>query len=561
MNQLSLLSPFGPEPANANDTIVGGTRPYQAQRIEQAVSFIRAGKSPLIEMATGTGKTRTAAETIKALSGLRHLWLAHRIELCNQAREAIESVTGHRVGLEMPDQYSSGQMVVVASKDTLRTRKRLERLKNLDWQPDVIWIDECQHAPNDGYQTILDAFPKAVRAGLSATPDRLDRKPLACFDAACTPYGIVEAVSDSWLVPIKARRVKVKSIDLSHIKTVGGDLAKDELEAIVKSEESIHGAVQGILDYAHGRPSIVFCPGIDSAKRTAEVLDRHKPGNTRLLTGTTPGDERSRIIAGFGTGYQYLVNVLVATEGTDLPAAACIAILRPTKSRALFVQMLGRGLRPLPGLTGEDTNARSEWIRQSPKPHCLVLDFVGVSGRHSVVTAADIGAGETVVRERVRKQIESGTGEIDVFQAIEREQAKEEQIQKRREERKRRELEQRKDIIAKVTVEAVEAALIGMGGTQLDDALELNNAASPGQVQEMIRLGIQVKPGMSRREARFVIGEARIKAGLATGPQLDLIRKHRPQLATPSLTKAVATRIIIDLKRRWRNSQYWRKAA
>lgn len=561
MNQLSLLSPFGPEPANTNGTIVGSTRPYQVQRIEQAVSFIRAGSSPLIEMATGTGKTRTAAETIKALGDLRHLWLAHRIELCTQAVQAVEQATGQRVGVEMPDQYSSGQRVVVASKDTLRTRKRLERLKHLDWQPDVIWIDECHHAPNDSYQTILDAFPKAVRAGLSATPDRLDRKPLACFDSACTPYGIVEAVTDSWLVPIKARRVKVKSIDLSHVKTVGGDLAKDELEAIVKSEESIHGSVQGILDYATNKPTIVFCPGIDSARRTCEVLERHRPGRAKLLTGSTPGDERSRTIAGFGTEYQYLVNVLVATEGTDLPAAACIAILRPTKSRALFVQMLGRGLRPLPGLTGDSNAARADWIRQSPKPDCLVLDFVGVSGRHSVVTAADIGAGETVVRERVRRQIESGSGEIDVFQAIEREQAKEEQALRKREERKKRELEQRKDIIAKVSLEAVEAALIGMGGTQVDDALELNSAATPGQVQEMIRLGIQAKPGMSRKDARFVISEARVRQNLATGPQLDLIRKHRPELAKPELTKGAATRIIIELKRKWNSYRTWRKAA
>ena len=171
-------------------------RPYQERIVQEAISALGLGKSPLIEAATGTGKTRIGAEIVRRMAGHRFLWLAHRTELLRQGAGQLAAVTAEYVGSESPDVHSAGERIVVASKDTIRRPKRLERLQQ--GKPfDVIVIDEAHHAAASSYQEILDAFPNSLRVGLSATPDRFDSRKLHCFDTVTTPYRIVESIGDS----------------------------------------------------------------------------------------------------------------------------------------------------------------------------------------------------------------------------------------------------------------------------------------------------------------------------------------------------------------------------
>lgn len=571
MGQLTLV---GTDP----DTISTGSGPapqslvklrqYQSIRADEGFSLISSGSSPLLEMATGTGKTATAADIIRQLlfaSSTKHriLWIVHRIELVHQAADAIRKATGIVPGFELPGTFStSANQIVVASKDSVRTFGRLARMQ-CDEPFTVIFTDEAHHSPGKSYQVVYDAWPKAVRFGMTATADRMDRKELSNYDARISPYSILDGINDAWLVPFRAKRVRVKSVDLSGVGLVAGDLNQGQLDAVIRSEESLHGIAHGLLSHAEG-PTVVFATGVDSGQRLCEILCRYKPKSARFIDGTTDAQVRAKAFKDFGKGYQFLVNVGIATEGTDLPAAQTIAMVRSTKSRALFCQMLGRGGRPLPGLDliDDDPVIRQGWIQRSAKPYCLVLDFVGNAGKHSIVNVADvIGYGSNRVITKVGSQIEAGDNTIDVYQALKTEQARETAAQERKQKEQEKERAERAKILATVTVEAKEQALIGLGGVAQEDeqVLGLDEPASPGQVESMHRLGVTVPPGCDRRKARFLISAARANLNLATEKQIDLLRKWGKPISDV-MTKAEAGRVIgLQLKKFKGGFAYGRK--
>ena len=531
-------------------------RDYQERIVSEAFSLLKQGKSPLIEMATGTGKTRVGSSIAGRLDNLRILWLAHRTELIWQASRALQDITGESVDHELPDLHSGHARIVVASKDTIRQPRRLERLNN--FRPfDVIVIDECHHAEARSYRDVLAAFPGALRLGLSATPDRHDRAGIRCFDSATSPYRILDAIQDGWLVPVKAKRVKVDAVDLSGIKIVAGDFAANELELVLTSEAALHGVAKGLLENAGNRPTIVFAPGVDSARRLCEVLARYEPLCARVVTGGTDPEQRSRAFKDLGKSYQYLINVGVATEGTDLPAAACIAMFRPTKSRGLFTQMLGRGLRPLPGICGFTALLRKAWIAASAKQDCLVLDFTGNTGRHSVVTVADVAGVDRNVADRVTAKIREEQL-VDVFEAIAIESTREATARARRQAKEEKERLKREKIIASVRLSVSDACLIGL--SHADSRLPESDPTwtelvTPGQSDELIRLGIYpLVNGMAptKGEARKMILERRKELALASPKQLDWVRRVRPDLYRDDLTKIQARNIFLTMKAKWR---------
>lgn len=528
-------------------------RDYQERIVSEAFSLLQQGKSPLIEMATGTGKTRVASSIVHLATELRILWMAHRTELITQATAALSQQLGEAVGHELPDLHSGSERVVVASKDTIRQPRRLERLTN--FRPfDVIVIDECHHAEAKSYRDVLAAFPAALRLGLSATPDRHDRAGLRCFDAATAPYRIMEAIQDGWLVPVKAKRVTVDAVDLSGVKIVAGDFAANELELVLTSEAALHGVAKGLLEHAGNRPTIVFAPGVDSAVRLCEVIARYRQRSAHVITGSTPGDIRAAAFRDFGRSYQFLLNVGVATEGTDLPAAACIAMFRPTKSRGLFTQMLGRGLRPLPGLCGASDLLRKAWISDSAKPDCLVLDFTGNTGRHSVVTVADISGADPKVSAAVAAKIKEETL-VDVFEAIQIEAAREEKAKALRRAKEEKQRLKREKIIASVRLTVSDACLIGL--SHVDSRLPESDPSwtelvTPGQVQELLRLGIDVVKAPTKGEARKMILERRKELALASPKQLDFVRRVRPDLYRDDLTSRQARNIFLTMRQKWR---------
>ncbi|HSG72119.1 MAG TPA: helicase-related protein, partial [Planctomycetaceae bacterium] len=207
-------------------------------------------------------------------------------------------------------------------------------------------------------------------------------------------YGILEGINDGWLVPIKQEFVQVDGLNFDGVRTRCGDLAENELEQLMMLEENAHQIVTPTLEIVGDRPTLFFGVTVAHALQMEEIINRHRPGSAVCIHGKTPKDERKQRLAEFARGqFQYLVGCGVFTEGFDEPTLGAIAIARPTKSRALYSQMIGRGTRPLSPpmqLTPDDRRAA---IAASAKPDVLVLDFVGNSTRHKLISTADILGG------------------------------------------------------------------------------------------------------------------------------------------------------------------------
>jgi superfamily II DNA or RNA helicase len=507
-------------------------RDYQSRIIEQGAAFIRAGRNPLIEMATGTGKTVTAAG-ICAITEGRVIWEAHRRELVKQAKEALEAVCCEPVGVEMPGHESSKERLVVASKDSLGP-KRLGRIADAG-APSLIVIDECHHSAGKSYLPAPRAFPGARIAGLTATPHRHDKRRLSMFDAATDPFRLPQAMELGWLVPFRAKRIKISSIDLSGIEVVAGDLSQSQLADMCRTDTNLAAVSEAIKAHAGSRPTIVYCITVDVAKRMAELL------RGAVVHQKTPVKERAEAFERFGYGLQFLCNVGVATEGTDLPPAACIAMYRPTLSATLFRQMLGRGGRTLKGLSGETPDERKAWIANSAKPDCLVLDFVGNAGKHSVVTIAAAFTDDVDAQKNVEERLNAGEELLASDASYEEE---------KRAVRRMTEEKERARLKVRITAEAEEIALIGLGGNRWAEANDLTSAVTPLQMQKIRQYGISGSFA-TRAEARAAIVAYREAVGLATPGQVDFVKKHFPATNVETLTKSQARGMMISKLRKW----------
>lgn len=378
-----------------------GLRPYQRDAVCAIRRHLEVHRSGLLVMATGLGKTQTFGALAKHWPG-RVLVLAHRDELLTQAQRRLEAMTGELVDLEQADFRASGSRLVVGSVQTLSRLKRLQRFK-----PDafgLIVVDEAHHAWAATYRRVLDYFTGARVLGVTATPDRGDGRAMGqVFDKAATSHGAVyrmdieDGIAGKWLCPVRVQTVHVDAVDLAAVRTVAGDLNAADLEAVMSTEGALHGVAQPLLAETGDRRTIVFHgPTVANAHRLTEVINRYRPGAARCVDGSTPDIERRAIFRGHkGGDFQFLVNVGIATEGYDDPAVSCVALARMTKSRALYAQMAGRGLRIADG-----------------KPDCLLLDFVGNAGRHVLVSPFDILGGkyDEPTIKRAKKLAEKSPG-------------------------------------------------------------------------------------------------------------------------------------------------------
>jgi superfamily II DNA or RNA helicase len=241
-------------------------------------------------------------------------------------------------------------------------------------------VDEAHRAVAEGYRRVIDHFAPAKLLGCTATADRLDGTSLGeVFECAPFTYDVRKALADGWLAPIVQRRVQVASLDLSRVHTLAGDLSAAELEEQMLQAAVLAEVAGPLVELAGERRTIVFTAGVAQAHALAEVicgLGR----KAAALDGSTSRDRRQQLLQQFDAGeIQFMSNVGVLTEGFDSPEVGCVAVARPTKSRALYTQMIGRGMRLAPG-----------------KPDCLVLDFVGNSGRHKLVNSLDVLSGSDV---------------------------------------------------------------------------------------------------------------------------------------------------------------------
>lgn len=388
-------------------------RDYQHKIVGSVFNAWTESKSTLVVAPTGTGKTIIFASVIQKIFPKRTLVIAHRQELIWQARDKIQKVTGLIVDVEMGEYKSRTEgdllapkaTVVVCTIQTLTAggdgAGRIGKFNPDDF--DCVIVDEAHHATSVSYVKALDYFktnPRLKVLGVTATPDRADEEALGqIFDSVAFDYEILDAIKDGWLVPIQQQMVSIESMDFSSIRTVAGDLNQADLDAVMTSEKPLHGVASATIDIIGSKRGIGFASSIIHAQTLSEIFNRHRLGMSNWVSGKTDKEERRKIITDFAQGkIQWLWNCAVFTEGFDDSGIEVISMGRPTKSRALYAQMAGRATRPHESIAHKLNDApvpalRRIMIGRSVKPSCLIIDFVGNSGKHKLMTTADILGG------------------------------------------------------------------------------------------------------------------------------------------------------------------------
>lgn len=402
-------------------------RPYQ----ERAVDAVRhewgdGNKATLLVLATGTGKTVIFSEIARRCTekGNRVLVLAHRKELIEQAAGKLEAICGMPVGVEKASRHWDGEEICVGSVQTLQ-RKRLEEFP-LESFP-VLVIDEAHHAVSSTYKSIIERHRESggFLLGVTATADRADRRGLAeVFDSIAFEYPMARAVADGYLSPITAKCLPLQ-IDLKGVKVSHGDYQANELGSAL--DPYLPEIARTMAVECAGKKTVCFLPLVSTSERMADELNR---AGLRALPVSGYDADRDERIAAFERGeYDVLTNAILLTEGWDCPAVDCIAMLRPTKSRSLYAQAIGRGTRLYPG-----------------KERLLLLDFLWMTDKHDLARPASLLGKEPRVAERMAEiTAESGyewglealaeQAERDV--RAERERKLAEELEKQRRKKKR----------------------------------------------------------------------------------------------------------------------------
>lgn len=388
-------------------------RPYQAAACDEATGLWATHQGVLVPMATGLGKTHVLVEMIRRrlaeTDGIA-LVLAHRDELIQQAAEKIERVLGEHVGVEKADlrvdmhSWCRPRVIVssIQTQYSVQTtgNRRCERFNPDDFC--LVVCDEAHHYVAESYRGVVEYYtanPECLLLGVTATADRGDGQALGqLFDAHTTPFQLDAAIPDGWLVPIRQRMVWVEGFQMENLHTVAGDFNAGELAAMTEDEANLYQQVAGILDATDdGGRALVYTVRVEGAQKMAAALNSQKPQSAEVVHGGTDAALRAELFARHRAGeYQYLCNVGIATEGYDDPGARYCCNCRPTKSRALYAQIVGRVTRPLPGVVDgpPSAEARRAAIAASTKPQCEVLDFVGNAGRHHLCCTADLLGGD-----------------------------------------------------------------------------------------------------------------------------------------------------------------------
>lgn len=386
--------------ASPNRTPDFQLRPYQREAIQAVKDHWESDEKTgaMLVLATGCGKTATAmALAVEFLErGQRVVWLAMRQELLDQPRDTLAAFWpdhGHRSGIVQADRDRPDAQIVFASVQTVINDARMEAILAHGY-PDLVVFDEAHHQVSPTAKAATDALcaKGALRLGLTATPERQDLVDLSEDWTIAYSFGITEAIAAGYLVEPYAAVERLPDLDLSRVSGRrdfdSGELAAELLrsgivEHAVEMMERTHVAFalpdreESRYLTAKGRACLVFVPTVDMAEKVSAAL-RDAGWRARHVSGLTPKEERRRLIGAFKRGLiDVLVNVGVLVEGTDLPRACCIVLCRPTRSRTLFIQALGRGLRLF-----------------KDKTECFVLDLAGATEDHSIL-APPVLIGET----------------------------------------------------------------------------------------------------------------------------------------------------------------------
>lgn len=404
-------------------------RPYQVNALDAIRSNYEKGvNKQLIVMATGTGKTVVFVHLIVEMirqTGKKALVIAHRKELLTQAQDKVWGEAPElKVEIEQGDSHASEDCdVVIASVQTIG-RENSTRIGK--WKPEdfcIVVCDEAHHAPADTYRSVfrwlgclkrgrafqvldedqLESLEKhniqlplnfdgdgddwnknILLLGVTATPNRMDNKGVnTIFDKQTFSFDIKAGVEEKALVRPRGRIIRTRT-DITKVKQQQGDFKLGELSEAIDTPERNLLVVKAYLDNKKDMPferAIVFAANVAHTQHLTEEFVRHGV-SANYVTGETADEDRTKRLEDFKTGkISVMVNAMVLTEGYDNEFVGGILIARPTQSGILYLQMIGRGTRPV--LLADGTPSPE-------KPHVLVLDFVDVTSRHDVKTISHI---------------------------------------------------------------------------------------------------------------------------------------------------------------------------
>ena len=345
----------------------------------------------------------------------RVLIMAHRGELLTQAADKLKMLTGLDAAFEQGENRSLGSFfpVTVGSVQSLCQEKRLSMFPR-DYFQDII-VDEAHHALSESYQRVLSHFSDANVLGVTATPDRGDKQTLGTFfDSQAYEYSMSRAIREGYLSPVKARMIPLQ-LDISKAGISGGDYNAADIGCAL--EPYLHQIADEMARYCRGRKTVVFLPLIATSQKFCRMLNDI---GMRAAEVNGMSDDRSKLLAEFENGmYDVLCNSMLLTEGWDCPAVDCIVILRPTKVRSLYQQMVGRGMRLFPG-----------------KENLLLLDFLWLTERHDLCRPSALIAKDANIAAMMDENLRNDE-EVDILEA---EEEAERDVLREREEALAREL-------------------------------------------------------------------------------------------------------------------------
>lgn len=374
-------------------------RPYQQEAREAIFEQWDGGVlKTLLVLPTGCGKTIVFAKVTEdcVRRGDRVLILAHRGELLEQAADKIRQSTGLGCAVEKAEETCMGSWfrVVVGSVQTMMREKRLGQFPEDYFQ--TIIIDEAHHCISDSYQKVLNHFSSAKILGVTATPDRGDMRNLGSyFESLSYEYTLPKAIKEGYLSPIKALTIPLK-IDMTGVGVQAGDFKASDISTAL--DPYLQGIAQEMEKYCKDKKTVVFLPLVKTSQKFRDLLNAH---GFRAAEVNGDSQDRSEVLEAFDRGeYNVLCNSMLLTEGWDCPSVDCVVVLRPTKVRSLYCQMVGRGTRLSPG-----------------KDHLLLLDFLWHTERHELCHPASLICQDEEGAKKMTEHIEQAGCPVDIEEA------------------------------------------------------------------------------------------------------------------------------------------------
>lgn len=388
-------------------------RDYQLEVVSTVLCEERSGTHrQLISLPTGSGKTVIMSALAQTVNK-RTLMLAHREELITQAVDKFKLFwPGVGIGVCMAERNEIDAQIVIGSVQTCSRPKRLDKLRDQGF--DVMMIDEAHHAAADSYQDIINACgfgsgTNKLLVGVTATPVRSDKQHLGdTFDKITFSRSIGTMIRAGYLSPVVGRKI-LTSFILERIRTQNGDFAIDELAEVVNTPERNTFLVGKFLEYAKGRKTVAFCCNVGHCQDLAAVFN--KAGIAAVAVwGDMHSDDRKQALDDLKKGrIQVAASCGVLCEGYDEPSITAVVMARPTRSAALYIQCIGRGLRLWPG-----------------KQDCLVLDFSDQGHSLDTIMSLSSAIPEATIFKEAKEAAEpikeiDRRPKIEVFEEVDRE--------------------------------------------------------------------------------------------------------------------------------------------